>query len=140
MKVFWGLSASLAYKRHFPAIDWLQQLFAVRRTGWRSWFSDNVAPDWDELRAAGHAATLQEEAELNEIVQLVGMDALSWKDRLTHGSRAHASARTTCIRMRFDEVDTYTSLAKAVCHAPADSWHSTKRASRRWTRVRISTT
>ena len=54
VKVFWGLSASLAYKRHFPAIDWLQSYsLYVDRLG--SWFSDNVAPEWNELRAAGHA-------------------------------------------------------------------------------------
>ena len=109
VKVFWGLSASLAYKRHFPAIDWLQSYsLYVDRLG--SWFSDNVSPEWDELRARA-MRVLQEEAELNEIVQLVGIDALSWKDRLT--MEVARSIREDYLHQNaFDEVDTYTSLQK----------------------------
>ena len=79
--MFWGLSSSLAYKRHFPAIDWLQS-YSLYISRLQEWFSDNVSPEWNELRAKA-MRVLQEEAELNEIVQLVGVDALSWKDRLT---------------------------------------------------------
>ena len=109
VKVFWGLSASLAYKRHFPAIDWLQSYsLYVDRLG--SWFSDNVSPEWNELRARA-MRVLQEEAELNEIVQLVGIDALSWKDRLT--MEVARSIREDYLHQNaFDEVDTYTSLQK----------------------------
>ena len=71
----------LAYKRHFPAIDWLQS-YSLYISRLQEWFSDNVSPEWNELRAKA-MRVLQEEAELNEIVQLVGVDALSWKDRLT---------------------------------------------------------
>lgn len=109
VKVFWGLSASLAYKRHFPAIDWLQSysLYLDRLGGW---FSDNVSPDWNELRADA-MRVLQEEAELNEIVQLVGIDALSWKDRLT--MEVARSIREDYLHQNaFDDVDTYTSLEK----------------------------
>ena len=109
VKVFWGLSASLAYKRHFPAIDWLQSysLYADRLS---RWFTDNVAPDWMQLRQQA-MATLQDEAELNEIVQLVGMDALSWKDRLK--LEAARMIREDYLHQNaFDEVDTYTSLEK----------------------------
>ena len=109
VKVFWGLSASLAYKRHFPAIDWLQSYsLYVDRLG--SWFSDNVSPEWNELHARA-MRVLQEEAELNEIVQLVGIDALSWKDRLT--MEVARSIREDYLHQNaFDEVDTYTSLQK----------------------------
>ena len=109
VKVFWGLSASLAYKRHFPAIDWLQSYsLYVDRLG--SWFGDNVSPEWNDLRARA-MRVLQEEAELNEIVQLVGIDALSWKDRLT--MEVARSIREDYLHQNaFDEVDTYTSLQK----------------------------
>ena len=70
VKVFWGLSSSLAYKRHFPAIDWLQS-YSLYISRLQEWFSDNVSPEWNELRAKA-MRVLQEEAELNEIVQLVG--------------------------------------------------------------------
>ena len=109
VKVFWGLSASLAYKRHFPAIDWLQSysLYVDRLS---RWFTDNVAPDWMTLRQQA-MATLQDEAELNEIVQLVGIDALSWKDRLKL-EVARMIREDYLHQNAFDEVDTYTSLEK----------------------------
>ena len=109
VKVFWGLSSSLAYKRHFPAIDWLQS-YSLYISRLQEWFSDNVSPEWNELRAKA-MRVLQEEAELNEIVQLVGVDALSWKDRLT--LEVARSIREDYLHQNaFDEVDTYTSLAK----------------------------
>ncbi len=109
VKVFWGLSAQLAYKRHFPAIDWLQS-YSLYIDKLEDWFNDNVSPEWDSLRAKA-MLVLQQEAELNEIVQLVGMDALSWKDRLT--MEVARSIREDYLHQNaFDEVDTYTSLDK----------------------------
>ena len=109
VKVFWALDSSLAYKRHFPAIDWLQS-YSLYISRLQEWFSDNVSPEWNELRAKA-MRVLQEEAELNEIVQLVGVDALSWKDRLT--LEVARSIREDYLHQNaFDEVDTYTSLAK----------------------------
>jgi V/A-type H+-transporting ATPase subunit A len=109
VKVFWGLSAQLAYRRHFPAIDWLQSysLYLDRMEGW---FGENVAPDWDEKRAEA-MRLLQEESELNEIVRLVGVDALSFKDRLTL-EVARMLREDYLHQNAFDEVDTYTSLNK----------------------------
>ncbi|HPF86903.1 MAG TPA: V-type ATP synthase subunit A [Candidatus Limiplasma sp.] len=109
VKVFWGLSAQLAYKRHFPAIDWLQS-YSLYTTHLEAWFNDNVAPEWNELRQQA-MLVLQEEAELQEIVQLVGMDALSWKDRLT--MEVARSIREDYLHQNaFDDVDTYTSTKK----------------------------
>ena len=109
VKVFWGLSSSLAYKRHFPAIDWLQS-YSLYISRLQEWFSDNVSPEWNELRAKA-MRVLQEEAELNEIVQLVGVDALSWKDRLT--LEVARSIREDFLHQNsFHEVDTYTPLDK----------------------------
>ncbi len=109
VKVFWGLSAQLAYKRHFPAIDWLlsYSLYIDRLS---TWFTDSVSPEWNDLRANA-MRVLQEEAELDEIVRLVGIDALSWKDRLT--MEVARSIREDYLHQNaFDEVDTYTSLNK----------------------------
>jgi len=109
VKVFWGLSAQLAYKRHFPAIDWLQS-YSLYSDHLEDWFSDHVSPQWNEMRANA-MIILQEEAELQEIVQLVGMDALSWKDRLT--LEVARSIREDYLHQNaFDDVDTYTSLEK----------------------------
>lgn len=109
VKVFWGLSSSLAYKRHFPAIDWLTSysLYAERLNGW---FAEEVSSDWPKLRA-DVMKILQEEAELDEIVRLVGMDALSPKDRLT--METAKSVREDYLHQNaFHEVDTYASLEK----------------------------
>lgn len=109
VKVFWGLSAQLAYKRHFPAIDWLQS-YSLYTDHLEGWFNDHVSPEWNEIRAKA-MLVLQEESELQEIVQLVGMDALSWKDRLT--MEVARSIREDYLHQNaFDEVDTYTSLDK----------------------------
>ena len=109
VKVFWGLSAQLAYKRHFPAIDWLQS-YSLYTDHLEGWFNDHVSPEWNEIRARA-MLVLQEESELQEIVQLVGMDALSWKDRLT--MEVARSIREDYLHQNaFDEVDTYTSLDK----------------------------
>ncbi|MGI6173445.1 MAG: V-type ATP synthase subunit A [Christensenellales bacterium] len=109
VKVFWGLSATLAYQRHFPAIDWLQS-YSLYLDRLEKWFTDGVAPDWNEKRAQA-MMILQEESELNEIVRLVGVDALSWKDRLTL-EIARMIREDYLHQNAFDDIDTYTSLPK----------------------------
>lgn len=109
VKVFWGLSASLAYRRHFPAIDWIQSysLYADRLS---AWYNEHVANDFSKLQTDA-MRILQEESELDEIVRLVGMDALSYKDRLT--MEAAKSIREDYLHQdAFHEVDTATSLEK----------------------------
>ena len=109
VKVFWGLSASLAYKRHFPAIDWIQSysLYADRLA---DWYGDNVSEEWGGLRAKC-MRILQEEAQLDEIVRLVGMDALSPSNRLT--METAKSIREDYLHQNaFHEIDTYASLEK----------------------------
>ncbi len=109
VKVFWSLDSSLAYKRHFPAINWLTS-YSLYLDTMEPWFVKNVAPDWAELRTK-LMRLLQDEAELEEIVQLVGMDALSAPDRLK--LEASRSIREDYLHQNaFDEVDTYTSLEK----------------------------
>ncbi len=80
VKVFWGLDSALAYKRHFPAINWLNS-YSLYLDDMETWFNSNVASDWMEGRQK-MMTLLQEEAELEEIVKMVGMDALSPGDRL----------------------------------------------------------
>ena len=109
VKVFWGLSASLAYKRHFPAIDWLVS-YSLYADKLGSWFKENVAPDYNELRAFV-MRILQEEAELDEIVRLVGIDSLSYKDRMTMET-AKVIREDYLHQNAFHETDTYTSLTK----------------------------
>ena len=109
VKVFWGLSSSLAYKRHFPAIDWLisYSLYADKLS---DWYNRNVSADFTRMRSFA-AAILQEESSLEEIVRLVGVDALSYKDRLT--LETAKSVREDYLHQNaFHEVDTYTSLDK----------------------------
>ncbi len=109
VKVFWGLSASLAYKRHFPAVDWLTS-YSLYADKLGEWYQDNVGDEWVSLRTTA-MRILQEEASLNEIVQLVGMDALSPKDRLT--METAKSLREDYLHQNaFHEVDTYASLDK----------------------------
>ena len=109
VKVFWGLSAQLAYRRHFPAIDWLLS-YSLYTGNLSDWFTDNVSPEWAKLRQRT-LQILQEESELEEIVRLVGMDALGWKDRLT--MEVARSIREDYLHQNaFDDIDTYTSLTK----------------------------
>ncbi len=109
VKVFWGLSAQLAYSRHFPAIDWLQS-YSLYVSSMSEWFDENVGADWNVLRQKA-MDILQRESELNEIVRLVGIDALSREDRLT--MEAARSIREDYLHQNaFDDVDTYTSLEK----------------------------
>lgn len=109
VKVFWGLSASLAYKRHFPAIDWIQSysLYADRLS---AWYSDKMGDEWLKMRQE-FMTILQEEAQLDEIVRLVGMDALGAKDRWT--METAKSIREDYLHQNaFHEIDTYASLEK----------------------------
>ena len=109
VKVFWGLDSNLAYKRHFPAINWLTS-YSLYLDNVSDWFNNTVAPDWMEDRQK-MMSLLQEEAELEEIVQMVGMDALSPVDRLK--MEAARSIREDFLHQNsFHEVDTYTPLRK----------------------------
>ena len=109
VKVFWGLDSVLAYKRHFPAINWLNS-YSLYLDDMEKWFNGNVAEDWMEGRQK-MMTLLQEEAELEEIVKMVGMDALSPTDRLK--MEAARSIREDFLHQNsFHEVDTYTSLKK----------------------------
>ncbi len=109
VKVFWGLSASLAYKRHFPAIDWLIS-YSLYADKMKNWFNENAGADFYGYRGF-IMRVLQEEAALDEIVRLVGMDALSAKDRLTMET-AKMIREDYLHQNAFDDVDTYTSLKK----------------------------
>ena len=109
VKVFWGLDSNLAYKRHFPAINWLKS-YSLYLDDMEKWFNGQVAEDWMEGRQK-MMTLLQEEAELEEIVKMVGMDALSPSDRLK--MEAARSIREDFLHQNsFHEVDTYTSLKK----------------------------
>lgn len=109
VKVFWGLDSSLAYKRHFPAINWLTS-YSLYADNLGSWFNENVNGDWMKLRTR-LMSLLSDEASLDEIVKLVGMDALSPSDRLK--MEAARSIREDFLhQLAFHEVDTYSSLKK----------------------------
>jgi V/A-type H+-transporting ATPase subunit A len=109
VKVFWGLDASLAAKRHFPAINWLTS-YSLYVDNMESWFNEEVASDWMSNRQK-LMGLLQDESELEEIVKMVGMDALSPSDRLK--MEAARSIREDFLHQNsFHEVDTYTSLRK----------------------------
>ncbi len=81
VKVFWALDAKLAQRRHFPSINWLSS-YSLYTKGLADWYNDNVSPDWVKLRDNA-MDLLQQEAELQEIVQLVGSDALPPDQQLT---------------------------------------------------------
>ncbi|NLP16620.1 MAG: V-type ATP synthase subunit A [Clostridiales bacterium] len=107
VKVFWSLDANLAYRRHFPAINWLTS-YSLYDMG--KWFNANVNDRWSELKAR-IMKLLNDEAELDEIVKLVGMDALSAPDRLK--LEAARSIREDYLHQdAFHEDDTYTNLEK----------------------------
>ena len=109
VKVFWGLDSQLAYKRHFPAINWLNS-YSLYLDGMEEYFNENVDPGWSELRQR-IMRLLQEEAELEEIVKLVGMDAVSAQDRLKLET-ARSIREDYLHQNAFDDTDTYTSLQK----------------------------
>ena len=107
--MFWGLDANLAYRRHFPSINWLNSysLYLDRLT---DWYENNISKKWPGLRTYA-MQILQQESELEEIVKLVGIDALSAGDRLT--LEAARSIREDYLQQNaFEENDTYTSMRK----------------------------
>ena len=109
VKVFWCLDSSLAYKRHFPAINWLQS-YSLYVDKLVAWYEENVDKEFPKLRERT-IALLQEEAELQEVVQLVGVDGLSYEDRLK--LEIAKSIREDYLHQNaFHDVDTYTSLNK----------------------------
>lgn len=109
VKVFWGLDSDLAYKRHFPAINWLSS-YSLYVDRLNKWFDKNVNKYWSTNRADA-MKLLQEEAELQEIVQLVGVDALSYSDRLKL-EIARTIREDYLHQNAFHDVDTYSSLNK----------------------------
>jgi V/A-type H+/Na+-transporting ATPase subunit A len=109
VKVFWGLDAALAYRRHFPAINWLQS-YSLYEDRLGEWFAKEVSNDWGTLRIEA-MRLLQEEAELQEIVRLVGLDALSIKDKFT--LETTRSIREDYLHQNaFHDIDTYSSIQK----------------------------
>lgn len=109
VKVFWGLDAQLAYQRHFPTINWLTS-YSLYADTIDKWMNSNVADNWGDLRLEA-MNILQDESQLQEIVRLVGIDALSEKDRLKLD--VAKSIREDYLQQNgFHEVDTYTSLKK----------------------------
>ena len=109
VKVFWGLDANLAYRRHFPAINWLNS-YSLYQTKVDSWMDVNVGPEFSQNRKRA-MALLQEESRLQEIVRLVGRDTLSEKDQLK--LEVAKSIREDYLQQNaFMESDTYTSLTK----------------------------
>jgi V/A-type H+-transporting ATPase subunit A len=109
VKVFWGLSAQLAYKRHFPSIDWLQS-YSLYKDKITQYFDKTIDPGWSET-AGRLMQILQQESELEEIVRLVGVDALGLRDRLT--LECARSIREDFLQQNsFREIDTYTPPQK----------------------------
>ena len=109
VKVFWGLSSALAYRRHFPAIDWLIS-YSLYQDNLSKWYEKNISDEWIENKIEA-MRILQEEAKLSEIVRLVGVDALSARDRLT--METAKSIREDYLHQNaFHEIDTFASLKK----------------------------
>ena len=109
VKVFWGLDSSLAYRRHFPAINWLNS-YSLYRDKLSPWYEENVGRDWNALTSRC-LKVLQIEDNLQEIVKLVGMDALSYSDRLT--LETARSIREDFLQQNaFDGDDSYCELDK----------------------------
>lgn len=109
VKVYWGLSASLAYQRHFPAIDWLTS-YSLYEDDLKAYFDEDIESGWS-AQIIEVKKILQEESSLGEIVRLVGVDSLDYKDRLT--LECARSIREDYLHQNaFDDIDTYTSLHK----------------------------
>jgi V/A-type H+-transporting ATPase subunit A len=108
-KVFWGLDAKLAYRRHFPAINWLTS-YTLYIDNVKDYWANEIAPDFGELRTEA-MGILQEEAKLEEIVRLVGMESLSPKERLTLET-AKSLREDFLFQNAFDEMDAFTPLKK----------------------------
>jgi V/A-type H+-transporting ATPase subunit A len=109
VKVFWGLEDKLAYERHFPAINWLNS-YSLYVDNLEQYYLDQFGKEWEESKKEC-MRILQEEANLQEIVRLVGAETLSPKDRITLYTAA--SIRDDFLHQNaFDSIDTYTSLKK----------------------------
>lgn len=108
-KVFWGLDSSLAYRRHFPAINWLTS-YSLYLEALGGWFEQNVASEWNDLRLEA-MKILQTESELQEIVRLVGTESLSIRDRFTMET-ARSLREDFLHQNAFHEIDTYSSSNK----------------------------
>ena len=108
-KTFWALDAKLAQRRHFPSINWLQS-YSLYRDTLSEWFTKNVASDWASL-VGQSMSILQEEEKLQEIVQLVGSDALPEKERVTL-EVARLLREFFLQQNAFHDVDTYCDLKK----------------------------
>ena len=107
VKVFWGLDSSLAARRHFPSINWLTS-YSLYTAYLEEWYPKNIAPDWNQLRKEA-MAILQKEAELQDIVQLVGSDSLPPSEQIT--LRTGRLIREVFLQQNaFHEVDSYCSL------------------------------
>ncbi len=109
VKVFWGLDDKLAYRRHFPAINWLNS-YSLYHENLKEYYEREIDRNWNALREKA-MAILQEEAELEEIVRLVGLDALGDRDRMTMET-ARSIREDFLHQNAFHEVDTYTSMRK----------------------------
>jgi len=109
VKVFWSLDASLAYRRHFPAINWLTS-YSLYLDNINDYMKQNTGADWPEMRSEA-MELLQQEAKLEEIVRLVGIEALSPKEQLVLDTSK--TIREDFLHQNaFDDIDTYTSLYK----------------------------
>jgi len=109
VKVFWGLDDKLAFKRHFPAINWLTS-YSLYLNDIENYLRKEAGEDWPEIRVKA-MGLLQEEAALEEIVRLVGIDALSAKEQLVLNT-AKSLREDFLHQNAFDKIDTYTSLKK----------------------------
>ncbi len=109
VKVFWSLEDWLAYERHFPAINWLTS-YSLYHDSLEAYFRTEVSEEWAGMRQEA-LRILQQEAELKEIARLVGVDALSNRDRLVLGT-AKAIREDFLHQNAFDDIDTYTSFPK----------------------------
>lgn len=110
VKVFWGLDAQLAYKRHFPSINWLNSYSLYADTVGNSLEKSGNYSNWNNMRLEA-ISLLQEESHLEEVVRLVGIDALSDKDRLK--LEVSKSIREDYLQQNgFHEIDTFSSMEK----------------------------
>ena len=109
VKVFWGLDSALAYRRHFPAINWLQS-YSLYTDNFTDFYREHIGSEWAQMRTEA-MRILQEEADLEEIVRLVGQEALSKQERLTLET-ARSIREDFLHQNSFHEVDTYASLDK----------------------------
>jgi V/A-type H+-transporting ATPase subunit A len=109
VRVFWALDASLAARRHFPSINWLQS-YSLYAGELEPWFRNQIAPDWGALRQRA-IETLQKESELQEIVQLVGVDALPEREKVVLDV-ARMIREDFLQQSAYDDIDTYTSIKK----------------------------